>query len=97
MNVSQEANSFSGRFMMKRNIFEVLIAYFCCGMKKIFSKNPDYYYNCKLSKHHFIVTKMLFKNSRLSFRLCQLQLKTSKMSNSADPTFIRALISPNEH
>ena len=34
--------------------------------------------------HHF--------NSRLSFFLCQLQLKTCKMTNSADPTLKRALV-----
>ena len=51
-------------------------------------RNQKYYDIATFQNITSIVIKMLFKNSRLSFCLCQLQLKTWKMSNSADLTLI---------
>ena len=55
-------------------------------LRKNRSQGPEN--TCNLSNLTSIVVKMLFKNSRLSFCLCQLQLKMCKMSNSADSTLI---------
>ena len=69
--------------LKKSNIFGVLIwFYFCCG------RNENIITIATFQNITSIVVKMLFKNSRLSFLLCQLQLMTWKMSNSADSTLI---------
>ena len=71
----------------KRNIFEFLIVYLLFLLR-----NENFIIITTFQNiTSIIIFKILFKNSRLSFRLCQLQLKTRKMSNSADPTLKRAL------
>ena len=57
----------------------VCVFYFCCGTKILQHRN--------LSEQQ-IVVKILFKYSRLWYCLCQLQLKTWKLTKSAVPTLI---------
>ena len=68
------------------NIFEVLLVYLLSLLR-----NENITISLQLATFQnltSVVVKMLFKNSRLSFCLCQLQLKTWEISNSADSTLI---------